>query len=256
MYDKLNIHGFFVNDSNQTQALAEVETLMNSDEKGYVCFCESNLLCHAVKDYEIKEILSQAALVYPDGMIMSILAKLHCGKKIERVTGPDFMLNACEYGQRKKWRHFFYGGDGGVAEVLAQKLQSKYPDLIIAGTYCPPFRTLDDEEEIQVKEMIESSKANLLWIGLGGPKQEKWMSKHLNKIDVPVMLGVGAAFDFHSGRRPWAPKLIRELGLEWLFRTISGGREKLVRNIRCVSTAGMLLMRDFFNYCILRRNVK
>jgi len=256
MYDKLKIHDFFINDSNHSQALSEVETLIESDNKGYVCFCEGNLLTHAIKDDKIKKILNQATLVYPDGMALQLMAKFHHNKKIKRVTGPDFILNACEYGQRKKWRHFFYGGDEGVAELLAQKLQGKYPDLIVAGTYCPPFHALCDEKRTQVKEMIESSKTDLLWVCLGGPKQEIWMSEQLNKIDVPVMLGVGAAFDFHSGNRPWAPKIIRQLGFEWLFRTVSGGRAKFIRNIRCVSVSGIFLICDFVKYRILKRNIE
>ena len=248
MYDKLKIHGFFINDSNHTQALTEVEEMVKSGEKGYVCFCEGNLLTYAVKDEKIKKILNEAALVYPDGMVMQLMAKFYCNKKIARITGPDFLLTSCEYGQKKKWRHFFYGGAEGVADVLKDKLSEKYPDLIVAGTYCPPFRDLDDKEEIQVKEMIESSKADLLWVGLGGPKQEIWMNKHLNKIDVPVMLGVGAAFDFHSGNRAWAPSVVRLLKLEWIYRLFVGNKTFFKRWIRAVPIILCLLLSGIVNF--------
>jgi N-acetylglucosaminyldiphosphoundecaprenol N-acetyl-beta-D-mannosaminyltransferase len=252
MYNKLNICDFYINDSSQAQALTEVEELIESGNKSYVCFCEANLLSNAVKNDKVSSILNDAAMVYPDGKIMQLMTKCRYNKNIARVTGPDFILNACDYGQKKGWRHFFYGGAEGVADTLAEKLKEKYPDMIVAGSYCPPFRALTDKEETQVKTMIEDSKADLLWVGLGGPKQEIWMSKHLNQIDVPVMLGVGAAFDFHSGNRPWAPKIIRKLGLEWLFRAVSGGRKTFFRNMRCIFIVLMKLIALFIKYRILK----
>lgn len=251
MNDKLLLKGFSINDSNLAIAIKEVEALISSGEKSYVCFCEANLLKSALYSERITKVLAESSLVYPDGKVMQLLAQIHHRKKIERVTGPDFILEACKYGQIKKWRHFFYGGAEGVVDQLARKLKDKYPDLIVAGTYSPPFLPLTEQQEKNIKELIETTNADLLWVGLGGPKQELWMNEHLNKIDVPVMLGVGAAFDFHSGNRPWAPKWIKKCGIEWLYRTLFGGSKTFFRNIKCVAITGRVLVIDYLKYRIL-----
>jgi N-acetylglucosaminyldiphosphoundecaprenol N-acetyl-beta-D-mannosaminyltransferase len=251
MNSKLILKGFKINDSNLTVAVKEVETLISSKRKSYVCFCEANLLKSALYSKRVTNILAESSLVFPDGKVIQLLAKVHHNKNIERVTGPDFMLTACKYGQAKKWRHFFYGGAEGVADKLTEKLQKKYPDMIVAGTYSPPFTPLTKEQDKDISKMIEAKKPDLLWVGLGGPKQEIWMNEHLNKIDVPVMLGVGAAFDFHSGNRPWAPKWVKKCGMEWLFRALSGGRKTFLRNIKCVTITGSVLIIDYFKYRIL-----
>lgn len=251
MNDKLILKGFKINNSNLTIAVKEVETLISSKQKSYVCFCESNLLKSALYSKRITNVLAESSLVYPDGKVIQLLAQIHHHKNIERVTGPAFMLDACKYGQAKKWRHFFYGGAEGVADQLAEKLQKKYPDMIVAGTYSPPFSPLTEEQEKNIKRMIEEKNTDLLWVGLGGPKQELWMNEHLNKIDVPVMLGVGAAFDFHSGNRRWAPEWMKKCGMEWLYRTLFGGRRTCLRNIKCVTITGSILVIDYLKYKIL-----
>jgi N-acetylglucosaminyldiphosphoundecaprenol N-acetyl-beta-D-mannosaminyltransferase len=144
------------------------------------------------------------------------------------------MLDACQYGLAKGWRHFFYGGAEGVAEKLAWRLGERFPGLQVAGTWCPPFRSLTPEEEASARQTIEDARPDLLWVGLGGPKQEFWIAQHLGRINVPVMLAVGAAFDFHSGNRAWAPPWIRQIGMEWAYRAATGGRKTFLRNVRCV----------------------
>ena len=211
----------------------------------YVCFCEANLLSCLTDDAELREILHQAAAVFADGIAAFKLAAIYNHPLPERVPGPGFMLKACEAGVAKGWRHFFYGGGEGVADKLAEVLQQKFTGLKVAGTFSPPFReigALDEDDE--VLRMIEKSGADILWVGLGGPKQEYWMASHARRIRVPVMLGVGAAFDFHSGNRPWAPRWIRATGTEWIFRALTGGRSTFVRNIRCVSRVSGLLWRE------------
>ncbi|MCQ2352898.1 MAG: WecB/TagA/CpsF family glycosyltransferase [Victivallaceae bacterium] len=172
-------------------------------------------------------------------------------RPVSRVSGPSFMLHACEYGVARQWRHFFLGGGDGVVQKLADNLKSKNPGMIVAGCYTPPFRDLTEEEELQVKTMIENSHADLLWVGLGGPKQEFWMKKHLNNINVPVMLGVGAAFDFHSGRRQWAPRFVRKWGAEWVYRTFCGGRRIFMRNMKAIPLLCFCVLFDYVA-CLFR----
>jgi N-acetylglucosaminyldiphosphoundecaprenol N-acetyl-beta-D-mannosaminyltransferase len=189
----------------------------------------------------VREALSGARLVLPDGIAVLTYAWLNGLTAPERIPGPGFMLAACEHGLQRGWRHFFYGGAPGVPERLAENLALKYPGIRIAGTWSPPFRELTEAEEAQTKEMIEDANADLLWVGLGSPKQELWMARHVGRIDVPAMFGVGAAFDFHSGNLPWAPPLIRRIGMEWAYRMLTGGEKTFRRNVRCVSHVALLL---------------
>ena len=253
MFTKKNIHGIDVNCSNYDMALTEVEQLVNGEKHSYVCFADSNLFMLALKNPDLKGILNRADLTYPDGMSVQKMLKYRYGACGERVSGPTFMLLAAEYGIPRKWKHFFYGGTPEVVEKLVCQLRKKFPGIDIAGYYSPPFRPLTEEETAEVKQRIESARTDLLWVGLGGGKQDRWMAQNFEIMNVPVMLGVGAAFDFHSGNRVWAPKWIRTLGLEWLFRFFFGGWKTAFRNIRCVSAIAKLLFKDLVSYRLLGR---
>ena len=248
MFQTCDIHEIPVNISNMEQALLEVESLFNSHQHHYVCFFEGNLLSRAIRENDVKNAISQASLIYPDGIVVAKEVELKFKRPVSRVPGPSFLLSACEYGIKRKWRHFFLGGSNGVAEKLVANLKKRYPGIQIAGWYSPPFRDLTEEEEEEIRRETENTHTDFLWVGLGGPKQEFWMKKHLNKINVPVMLGVGAAFDFHSGNRPWAPLIVRKIGAEWLYRTISGGKRTFFRNIKCVFYLTFVYLFDLVKY--------
>jgi len=128
------------------------------------------------------------------------------------------MEKACQYGVQHGWRHFFYGGQEGIAERLSEVFTKKFPGLITAGTFCPPFRELSHEEDEEIVQMINKAKPDILWICLGLLKQEAWIAKHLDRLNVPWSVGVGAAFDIHTGNVRWAPKWLHRIGLEWLYR--------------------------------------
>jgi N-acetylglucosaminyldiphosphoundecaprenol N-acetyl-beta-D-mannosaminyltransferase len=142
------------------------------------------------------------------------------GHRIRRLNGPIVQLECCRYGEARGWRHFFYGGKEGVAEKLAANLKRMFPGLIVAGTFFPPFRELTAQEDAEVVERIKAARPDIVWVGLGLVKQERWIADHLDRADVPWMCGVGAAFDYHSGAVPWAPAWIRRIGCEWIFRLI------------------------------------
>jgi N-acetylglucosaminyldiphosphoundecaprenol N-acetyl-beta-D-mannosaminyltransferase len=162
--------------------------------------------------------LNEADLVVPDGMPLVWLGRKNGFKIKRRVYGPELMETFCrETGS--KYRHFFYGGAPGVPEQLAKVMEERHK-IRIAGCWSPPYRALTDAEEVQLKERIASAAPDVLWVGLSTPKQERWMHAHRGAIPVPLMMGVGAAFDFHTGRVKQAPKWMRENGLEWLFRLI------------------------------------
>jgi N-acetylglucosaminyldiphosphoundecaprenol N-acetyl-beta-D-mannosaminyltransferase len=228
---------------SRPEALHLMDVAAHSRSSHFYCFCEANLLSNALKSEPLRQALAKADAIFPDGIALMALARLLGTSLVERITGPAFMLHACEYGLTRNWRHFFYGGAPGVADRLAEKLSRQFPGLQVAGTWCPPFRSLSADEEIKVKRVIEDAQPHLLWVGLGSPKQEFWIADHLDKINVPVMLAVGAAFDFHSGNRAWAPPFIRQIGMEWAYRALTGGRKTFARNVRCVARVGAHLTR-------------
>ena len=225
-------------------ALCYTGEMVAGGEQHYICFCEANLLAQSAREPRIVEVLNQSDATFADGIAVVALAHLHGHRLPGRVSGPSFFIRACEYGVSRGWRHFFYGGREGVAATLGARMQERFPGIEIAGTYTPPFRQLSAlAEEDAVLRRIEATQPDLLWVGLGGPKQEFWMAEHRHRMRVPVMLGVGAAFDFHTGNRPWAPTLVRRLGLEWAWRMFTGGPATLKRNVRCVSIVTCMLLR-------------
>ncbi|WP_203296456.1 WecB/TagA/CpsF family glycosyltransferase [Luteirhabdus pelagi] len=195
----------------------------------HICITNTESMYYAEKYKDHKEFIGTAAFSLCDGIGSAIAANLQ-GNYMRRFNGPDFLLEASRYGQDKGWRHFFCGGKEGVADLLAENLKEKYPAMEIAGTFCPPFRELTETEENEMIAKIKDSKADVLWVGLGLLKQERWISKYKEQVDVPWSVGVGAAFDFYAGTVKRAPKFFRDLGLEWLFR-LSRERRMIQRNI-------------------------
>jgi N-acetylglucosaminyldiphosphoundecaprenol N-acetyl-beta-D-mannosaminyltransferase len=154
----------------------------------------------------------------PDGMPMVWLCHWYGFDHVERVYGPDLMLAVCDHGIKPGYRHYLYGGAPGVGERLANCLRARFPGLQIVGIESPPFRSLTPEEESQIGLRIREACPDIVWVGISSPKQERWMAEHINRFEVPVMVGVGAAFDFLSGIKDQAPRWIQTSGFEWLYR--------------------------------------
>lgn len=188
------------------------------DDRRYITMTPpySVLMCH--RDSVLRRSTDGAALTLPDGVGIILAARLLGYPHHGRVTGPTLMLKLCDRGREYGMRHFFYGGASGVAEILAERLTARFPGLAVAGTCCPPFRALSPEEDTEIVRQINEARADIVWVGLGSPKQEKWMADHVGRIDAPAMIGVGAAFDFHSGQVKWAPAWMRKMGIEWAYR--------------------------------------
>jgi N-acetylglucosaminyldiphosphoundecaprenol N-acetyl-beta-D-mannosaminyltransferase len=171
---------------------------------------------HENKD--LLPIFNQSGLTTPDGMAIVWILKLKGFKEVKRVYGPDLLLAACEFGIEKGWKHFFYGGAPGVVEDLVKELSLRFPGLIVSGMITPPFRPLTVEEDKEISKQINQSDADIVWVGISTPKQEMWMNAHVGKISPPVLIGIGAAFDFVAGRKQQAPRWIQHSGFEWLYR--------------------------------------
>jgi N-acetylglucosaminyldiphosphoundecaprenol N-acetyl-beta-D-mannosaminyltransferase len=208
-----------------------IEQWRKASKRQYVAITNphSVLLCH--RDEQMLRATLEAGMVLPDGIGILLAARLLGFHHNGRATGPTLMLKLCDWGREKSYRHFFYGGAEGVATKLATNLSNKYPGLKVAGTYCPPFRPLTYEEDRSIVEKINSAKPDIVWVGLGAPKQEKWMAEHLGCIEATAMIGVGAAFDFHSGNIKWTPAPIRRLGLEWAYRLVQNPKRMWRRNL-------------------------
>jgi len=178
-----------------------------------------------LRDPEFQKICNSAAMTTIDGQPLLWYARLINNAKIkERVCGPNLMLKCIANGISKGWKHYFLGGKKDVLDNLCLNLAKKYPGLIIAGKYSPPFRPLSKKENKDMIATINQAKPDILWVGLGAPKQEKWIADNLSNIDGQVQIGVGAAFDFHSNAIKRAPQKIQSLGLEWFFRIFQSPR--------------------------------
>jgi N-acetylglucosaminyldiphosphoundecaprenol N-acetyl-beta-D-mannosaminyltransferase len=215
---RVNILGVGITASNIPDVLGVMDQWIERRERHYVCVADVHSVMQAQWDPPFREVLNQSGITTSDGMPLVWLCKLERGKAVKRVYGPDLLLAACRHGLSTGRRHFFYGGAPGVAETLASRLKSQHPDLHVVGVYSPPFRPMDAAETGQVIDSINQAAPDIIWVGLGAPKQELWMHEMRPRLTAPVLLGVGAAFDFHSGSKPQAPKVLRSAGLEWLFR--------------------------------------
>lgn len=186
---------------------------------GYISITNTESLYYATKMLSHSQYINKADFSCCDGFGVVLAGKM-LGYNIPRLHGPDLMLKCCEYGVERKWRHFFYGGKNGVPELLSKNLAEKFPGLITTGSYSPPFRPLTLDEDEAIIKRINNAKPDILWVGLGLLKQERWIAEHIGKIKVAWMVGVGAAFDFHSGVIKRAPRFYRQIGLEWFYRTL------------------------------------
>lgn len=189
----------------------------------YICLAPAHNLMACRADPKLRQVFNRATLVVPDGMGTVWFLRL-LGHKAGRVYGPDLMLAACRRGLESGWRHFFLGGTSQVADMLVSRLKADFPALQVAGVLSPPFRELSKNEKDAMVDQINMAWSDIVWVGLGSPKQEFWMAEFRQRLQAPVLIGVGAAFDFLSGAKPQAPKWIQRMGLEWLFRLVTEPR--------------------------------
>ncbi|MFQ5571569.1 MAG: WecB/TagA/CpsF family glycosyltransferase [Rhodothermales bacterium] len=213
-----NILGVNVSAINMQQALAALDDWVEHRGHHYVCVSNVHSIMESWDDPALQRIHNEADLVTPDGMPLVWTSRSRGFDHVSRVYGPDLMLAACEHSVPRGYRHFLYGGAEGVPELLAERLQARFPGLQIAGTYAPPFRPMTPEEDARVVDQINRARPDIVWVGLGMPKQERWMHTHVGCLEAPVLIGVGAAFDFHAGLKRQAPRWMQRGGLEWAFR--------------------------------------
>jgi N-acetylglucosaminyldiphosphoundecaprenol N-acetyl-beta-D-mannosaminyltransferase len=220
--ERYGVLGVWVDAVDPGRALDAIEGWIASGQRGYVCATNVHSVMEARRDGAVRSALNGARLVVPDGMPLVWLGRLEGHRGVRRVYGPDLTLQLCERAARRGYRCFFYGGAEGVAGALADALARRFPGLPVVGAEAPPFRPLTAAEDEEAVGRINAAAPDLVFVGLGCPKQELWMAAHRGRLAAAALLGVGAAFDFHTGRVSQAPRWMMGAGLEWLFRL---GRE-------------------------------
>ncbi len=213
-----DILGVKVSAVNMSRAVDTAARWIRTGRPGYICVTGVHGVMEAQKSPEFREILNRAMMNTPDGMPMSWVGRLQGFDDMDRVFGPDFMSAMCQFSLKRGLRHFLYGGQPGVAEKLKQALEKKFPGLQVVGTYTPPFRDLNAAEEGALLAQVQNSKPHILWVGMSTPKQERFMAQYVDWLQVPLLVGVGAAFDYHTGLIRDCSTWIKRAGLQWLHR--------------------------------------
>lgn len=239
---RANILGVGVSAINIAMTLRTIDDWIARRDPHYICITGVHGIMESQRDAGVRWIHNRAGLVTPDGMPLVWISRLQGFSHVERVYGPDLMLAVCEGSGARGYRHFFYGGAPGVGDILAARLQSRFPGLQVVGIDAPPFRPLRPDEERAAVEHINATTPDIVWVGISTPKQERWMAAHVGRLYAPVLIGVGAAFDFHSGLKRQAPRWMQRSGLEWLFR-LATEPQRLWRRY--------LINNPWFLWCIL-----
>ncbi|MBX5156377.1 WecB/TagA/CpsF family glycosyltransferase [Rhizobium sp. NZLR1b] len=215
-----NVLGVRVSAVNLKSATGFIQKAVEDGRKEYVCVRDAHGIVRCQDDPELRSIHNRAFLVTPDGMPL-VWALRHAGHaESDRVYGPDLMLSVFDAGSAKGLRHFLYGATAETLEQLQARLLAKYPQARIVGSYAPPFRKLSTREETDIADRLNRSGADIIWVGLSSPKQELWMARMRDRLEASMLIGVGAAFDFHAGLKRQAPRFIQRSGFEWAFRLL------------------------------------
>lgn len=226
-----NILGVNINVTNMQETVNMITENLENIKGNYICVSNVHTTVMSYEDESYRAIQNGGFMALPDGKPLSIVSKKRGFKDAERVTGPDLMEEIFKVSEEKGYSHYFYGSTKETLEILSSKLIEKYPMLNIVGMYSPPFRKLTDDEDKKIIANINKVKADFIWVGLGAPKQEIWMSEHKDKVN-GLMLGVGAGFDYHSGKISRAPMWMQHLSIEWLYRLLQDPKRLFKRYLK------------------------
>lgn len=219
------------------QAVSRVLGWVSRRERTYVNVCTTGTVLECHDNLQLADIVNRAGMATPDGMPLVWLGRAK-GLDISRVYGPDLMLKLVDEGRTTGLRHYFYGATEPVLKRLCERLTERFPGLIVAGMHAPPFRALTDDEVSAAADMINRADADIVWVGLGTPRQDFWLAQFRPLIKTPVLIAVGAAFNFHAGTVRQAPRWMMRIGMEWFFRLLMEPRRLwrryLIGNFRFV----------------------
>jgi len=229
---KANVLGVSIDAVDMNQALGYIKDELASDRKGYICFTGVHGVMEAQRSSEVADIFAGATLVAPDGMPTVWVGRHQGHKGMQRVTGPDLMLEMLKREEFRDRTHFFCGGREGVARELQCQLLERFPGVKIVGTYTPPFGPMSASDESTLIEAVKLLRPDVVWVGISTPKQERFMKRYLPMLDTRLMFGVGAAFDYHTGRISDCAEWIKRCGLQWLHRLLQDPRNLWRRYLR------------------------
>jgi N-acetylglucosaminyldiphosphoundecaprenol N-acetyl-beta-D-mannosaminyltransferase len=221
---RVNVLGVGISAINLPLAVEFIEQALRNRRKGYICVADAHSVVQCRRSSELRAICNRSFMTTPDGMPVVWMSRLLGAPQVARVYGPDLMLEVLKVSASRGYRHFLYGGVNGTAEALRERLVARFPGLQVTGTYEPPFRPLNPSEAHALSDQVKASRPDIMWVGISTPKQEKFMAEYLPKLDVTLMFGVGAAFNFHSGRVREAPLMLQRCGLQWLHRCFAEPR--------------------------------
>jgi len=245
--ERVKVVGLQVNVCNHDSAIRRVADLVERGRGGYVCFSTVHMTMESFDNPEYAAKVNAADLIIPDGMPLVWMQKLQGEKQAARVRANDLMIMLCAYAEKNNLTIGFYGGKQLVIDAILERAKRDFPNLQIVYAFSPPFRPLTEEEDIAITAEINEKKPDILFMGLGCPKQENWMAAHKGKLTA-VMLGVGASFDFFAGNVRESPEWLGRLGLEWIFRLTQEPRRLwkryLILNPRFVRLATLQLLRS------------
>jgi N-acetylglucosaminyldiphosphoundecaprenol N-acetyl-beta-D-mannosaminyltransferase len=215
-----NVLGIGVHAVDMEQSVARMRLALEEGRKGYVCLVGVHGIMEARRNPDLQSIFANAYLVAPDGMPAVWMGRLQGLSKMQRVFGPDLMLEVIGRKELSHYRHFLCGGAPGVAAQLRDEMLRRFPWASIVGTYTPPFRPMTAEEELELTAQVHSLQPDIIWVGLSTPKQDQFMFRYLPMLETKLMVGVGAAFLFHTGAIKDSPSWVKRAGLQWLHRLL------------------------------------
>ncbi|MEU8222863.1 WecB/TagA/CpsF family glycosyltransferase [Kribbella sp. NPDC048915] len=215
---RVDVLGIHVSVTNLDHTVETFAGWIERGERHLVCVTDMNALLHARADERLSVVYNTSGLTVPDGMPLVWAGRRAGFSQMDRVAGPDLLERVVAESAERGWTQYFYGGAEGVAEELARRFQDRHPALKVLGVECPPYRPLTDAEDAETVARLNEAAPDIVWIGLGAPKQERWMADHRDRLNATVLIGVGAAFDFHTGRLDRAPRWMQRAGLEWSYR--------------------------------------
>lgn len=221
---RVNLLGVRVSAFDLAQATAEMARAVSEGRRVYASTCPVYTLMMGRERPDVREALNGAEWATPDGMPVVWALRWLGARGVGRVYGPDLLLALSGVSAQHGYRQFYLGGEPGVAGALAKELQARFPGLRVAGACSPPFQQLSTDEEHALAAQVNAAHADIVWVGLGSPKQDLWMARNRPLLTTPLLVGVGAAFDFLTGRQPQAPRWAQRTGLEWLFRLVTNPR--------------------------------
>ncbi|GAB3927580.1 WecB/TagA/CpsF family glycosyltransferase [Kribbella albertanoniae] len=241
--DRVDVLGIQVSVTNLDHTVATFERWIDNGERQLVCVTDMNALLHARADERLTEVYNSAGLVVPDGMPLVWAGKKAGFEQMGRVAGPDLLERVMAEAAERGWTQYFYGGAEGVADELRMRFQDQHPALKVQGVECPPYRALTEAEDAETVDRMNAARPDIIWVGLGAPKQERWMAEHRERLNAAILIGVGAAFDFHTGRLDRAPLWMQRAGLEWSYRLYKEPRRLWKRYLIGIPRFGFGVLR-------------